>query len=63
MQQEVFLHHWGFKLARLDEAALLGIHADDLFSRWRALRVFRNTMKYERVATVMIDGRSMGSAL
>ena len=27
------------------EPALFGVYADDLFSRWRALRGFRNTLK------------------
>ena len=35
--------------------------AGDLFSRWRTLRGFRNTLKRRpRVATVAFDGRSMG---
>ena len=33
--------------------ALFGVYADDLFSRWRALRGFRNTLKRRpRVETV-----------
>ena len=43
------------------EPALFGVYADDLFSRWRALRGFRNTLKRRpRVATVAFDGRYMG---
>ena len=46
------------------EPALFGAYADDLFSRWRALRGFRNTLKSRpRVATVAFDGRYMGYAL
>ena len=37
------------------EPALFGVYADDLFSRWRALRGFRNTLKRRpRVATVAL---------
>jgi len=43
------------------EPALFGVYADDFFSRWRALRGFRNTLKRRpRVATVAFDGRYMG---
>jgi len=36
------------------------VYADDLLSRWRALRGFRNTLKRRpRVVTVAFDGRLM----
>jgi len=43
------------------EPALFGVYADNLSSRWRALRGFRNTLKRRpRVAAVAFDGRYMG---
>ena len=49
------------KRIKQNSTALFGVYADDLFSRWWALRGFRNTLKRRpRVATVAFDGRYMG---